>query len=289
MGEIEIQLFGWEIVATPLIFGFAAVLALGRAFQREREESALDGLLVAPLSRSALFAGKALGVLVFLFAIALVVIPLTALLFSLDLDKYGPGLFLLALAALPGVAASGTLFGAMTVRTAARDLLLAVVLFPLIAPTLLAAVAGTRELLGGASIAMIQGLLVLIVCFIAGFRPEHWSTVPLALLFMALVAIVFAGLGTAIGSTLQNMQGFQLIMNFLVMPIFFLSGALFPLNNIPTALSIATKIDPLAYGIDGLRGAFINASRFSLAACNVFFNDPPAVSTMPSNRCSVLR
>src|SRR4249920_2924101 len=120
--------------------------------------------------------------------------------------------------------------------------------------------------LGGASIAMIQGLLVLVVCFIAGFRPEHWSTVPLAILFMALIAIVFAGLGTAIGSTLQNMQGFQLIMNFLVMPIFFLSGALFPLNNIPGPLAFATRIDPLTYGIDGLRGAFIGASHFGLAA-----------------------
>src|SRR5688572_25349120 len=87
---------------------FAAVLALGRAFQREREESALDGLLVAPLSRSALFAGKALGVLVFLLIMAAVVIPLTSLLFALDLERYGPGLVLLALFALPGVAASGT-------------------------------------------------------------------------------------------------------------------------------------------------------------------------------------
>ena len=119
--------------------------------------------------------------------------------------------------------------------------------------------------LGGASIAIIQGLLVLVVCFIAGFRPDHLSTVPLALLFMVLTAIVFAGLGTAIGSTLQNMQGFQLIMNFLVMPIFFLSGALFPLNNIPTALAVATRIDPLTYGIDGLRGAFIGVSHFGLA------------------------
>lgn len=148
---------------------FAAVLALGRAFQREREESALDGLLVAPLSRSALFAGKALGVLLFLLAIALVVIPLTSLLFSLDLEKYGPGLFLLALAALPGVAASGTLFGAMTVRTAARDLMLAVVLFPLIAPTLLAAVAGTRELLGGASITELGDYFRLMLVFDAVF------------------------------------------------------------------------------------------------------------------------
>ena len=118
--------------------------------------------------------------------------------------------------------------------------------------------------LGGATIAMIQGTLVLVVCFIAGFRPEHLSTVPLAMLFMALIAIVFAGLGTAIGSTLQNMQGFQLIMNFLVMPIFFLSGALFPLNNIPTALSVVTKLDPLTYGVDGLRGAFIGVSHFSM-------------------------
>jgi ABC-2 type transport system permease protein len=118
--------------------------------------------------------------------------------------------------------------------------------------------------LGGASIAMIQGLLVLVVCLIAGFRPQQLSTLPLAVLFMALIAVVFAGLGTAIGSTLQNMQGFQLIMNFLVMPIFFLSGALFPLDNIPTALSIVTKLDPLTYGIDGLRGAFIGLSHFGM-------------------------
>ena len=118
--------------------------------------------------------------------------------------------------------------------------------------------------LGGASIAMLQGLLVLVVCLIAGFRPEHLSTLPLAVLFMSLIAVVFAGLGTAIGSTLQNMQGFQLIMNFLVMPIFFLSGALFPLNNIPAALSVVTMLDPLTYGVDGLRGAFIGLSHFGL-------------------------
>src|SRR5215212_8921920 len=85
--------------------------------------------------------------------------------------------------------------------------------------------------LGGATIAMVQGTLVLIVCMIAGFRPQSVATIPLALLFMALIAIVFAALGTAIGSTLKDMQGFQFIMNFLVMPTFFLSGALFPLTN----------------------------------------------------------
>jgi ABC-2 type transport system permease protein len=60
------------------------------------------------------------------------------------------------------------------------------------------------------------------------------------------------------------MQGFQLIMNFLIMPIFFLSGALFPLANLPTALAIATRLDPLSYGIDGLRGAFIGLAHLGV-------------------------
>jgi ABC-2 type transport system permease protein len=118
--------------------------------------------------------------------------------------------------------------------------------------------------LGGATIAMLQGTLVLIVCIIAGFRPQGFAAVPLALLFMALTAIVFAALGTAIGSTLKDMQGFQLIMNFLVMPIFFLSGALFPLTNLPMALTVATRLDPLSYGVDGLRGSLIGLSQIGL-------------------------
>jgi ABC-2 type transport system permease protein len=117
--------------------------------------------------------------------------------------------------------------------------------------------------LGGATVSMIQGLLVIVLCLIAGFRPQHLSSLPMAVLFMAFIAIVFAALGTVIGSRLQNMQGFQLIMNFLVMPIYFLSGALYPLNNLPKGLVVATRIDPLTYGIDGLRGAFIGTSHFS--------------------------
>ncbi len=119
--------------------------------------------------------------------------------------------------------------------------------------------------LGGATVAMIQGTLVFIVCLIAGFRPMNWAMVPLAFLFMMLTAIVFCGLGTAIGSRLQDMQGFQLIMNFIVMPIFFLSGALFPLKNLPTALDAATKLDPLSYGVDGLRGALIGITHYGFA------------------------
>lgn len=118
--------------------------------------------------------------------------------------------------------------------------------------------------LGGATVALVQGLLVLAVCLIAGFRPVHLSSLPLGLLFMALICVVFAALGTAIGSTLQNMQGFQLIMNFLVMPIFFLSGALFPLTDLPSVLSVVTRLDPLTYGIDGLRGAWLGVAHFGV-------------------------
>jgi ABC-2 type transport system permease protein len=118
--------------------------------------------------------------------------------------------------------------------------------------------------LGGATIAMVQGLLVLVVCLLAGFRPQSALGLLLAFVYMALIAIVFAALGTAIGSGLRDMQGFQFIMNFLVMPIFFLSGALYPLNNLPTALAAATRVDPLSYGIDGLRGALIGVSAIGL-------------------------
>ena len=119
--------------------------------------------------------------------------------------------------------------------------------------------------LGGATIAMIQGTLVMAVCLIAGFRPAGFLSLPAGFLFMAMIAVVFASLGTAIGSNLKDMQGFQLIMNFLVMPIFFLSGALFPLANLPAAMSIATRVDPLTYGIDGLRGALIGVTHYGLA------------------------
>jgi ABC-2 type transport system permease protein len=115
--------------------------------------------------------------------------------------------------------------------------------------------------LGGATVAMIQGLLVAIVCVIAGFRPVSLATVPLGLLFMALIAIVFAALGTAIGSALKDMQGFQMTMNFLVMPIFFMSGALFPLKNLPKVLGWVTSADPLAYGIDGMRTALLGLAQ----------------------------
>lgn len=148
---------------------FAAVLALSRAWQRERDDGALSGLLVSPVARSAIFAGKALGLTVFLFVIEAVVIPVTALFFGIDLAAQGPGLLLFCLMVNPGLAASGTLFGAMTVRTRARDLVLAAVMFPLLTPTLLAGVAGTRELFYGASVGEVSDYFQLIGVFDALF------------------------------------------------------------------------------------------------------------------------
>jgi ABC-2 type transport system permease protein len=118
--------------------------------------------------------------------------------------------------------------------------------------------------LGGATVAVMQGLLVSVVCVIAGFRPVHLATMPLALIFMMLIAVVFSALGVAIGSSLQDMQGFQLIMNFMVLPIFFLSGALFPLSGLPKALALATSVDPLSYGIDGMRAVLLGITHFGM-------------------------
>ena len=118
--------------------------------------------------------------------------------------------------------------------------------------------------LGGATVAIIQGTLILTICLIAGFRPQSWLAIPMAFLFVAMIAIVFAALGTAIGSVIKDMQGFQLVMNFLVLPIFFLSGALFPLKNLPTVMTVITRIDPLTYGVDGLRGVLTGLWHFNL-------------------------
>jgi len=116
--------------------------------------------------------------------------------------------------------------------------------------------------LGGATVAVIQGLLVTVICLIAGFRPVSMFSLPAAMGFMVAIALVFAALGVAIGSSLQDMQAFQLIMNFVVMPIYFLSGALFPLVGLGKILSLITKLDPLSYGIDGMRAVLLKKSAF---------------------------
>jgi ABC-2 type transport system permease protein len=118
--------------------------------------------------------------------------------------------------------------------------------------------------LGGATVAMMQGMIVVVICLVVGFRVTNYAMLPLAFVFMALVAVMFTALGTAIASVLSDFQGFQFVMNFLVMPIFFLSGALFPLNNVPKALAVVASLDPLAYGVDGLRIALVGVSHFGV-------------------------
>ena len=119
--------------------------------------------------------------------------------------------------------------------------------------------------LGGATVAIFQGTIIFVATLIAGFRPQSLLAVPVAFLIMILIAIVFAALAAAIGSTLKEMQGFQLVMNFLVMPIFFLSGALYPLRDLPVVLTVLTRLDPLTYGVDGVRGMLIGATHFGVA------------------------
>jgi ABC-2 type transport system permease protein len=96
---------------------------------------------------------------------------------------------------------------------------------------------------------------VFLVCLAAGFRPAHPLLLPLALSFMVLIAIMCTAIGTAVGSVLEDMQGFQLIMNFIVLPLFFFSSALFPVPDLPGAVRLAVRLNPLSYGVDGLRGA----------------------------------
>ena len=120
--------------------------------------------------------------------------------------------------------------------------------------------------LGGATIATFQGFIVFCISLFAGFRPYNWALVPIAIFVMALTALLFSALGTMVASLLDDMQGFQLIMNFIVMPLFFLSGALFPLQGLPKALTDIAMIDPLSYGIDAFRALLINSSNFGLGA-----------------------
>jgi ABC-2 type transport system permease protein len=117
--------------------------------------------------------------------------------------------------------------------------------------------------LGGATVGIFQGVLILLLCMITGFRPQHWFAVLSAFGFVAMISISFAALGTMIGSTIKNMQSFHIVANFMVMPMVFLSGALYPLTHLPIVLSVITRINPLSYGVDGLRGTLIGLWHFS--------------------------
>jgi heme exporter protein B len=144
---------------------FSGVLAMSRSWARERDNDVFRGLLLSPSPRAAIYLGKLLGSLAFLGVVEVVVLAEVALLFNLQLMAVlGPLLLLLGLGTI-GFAAAGNLFAAMGVRTSARDLVLAVALFPVIAPALLCGVVATRELLAGAPLHEISAWLRILVAF----------------------------------------------------------------------------------------------------------------------------
>jgi ABC-2 type transport system permease protein len=118
--------------------------------------------------------------------------------------------------------------------------------------------------LGGATISMLQGILVLIIGTLFGFRPYDWWMVPPALVVMGLMTLALTCFGAGIASMVEDFQGFQGINNFLVMPLFFLSSALYPLEGIPPLLRFLTVINPVTYMVDALRGMLANQGHFSL-------------------------
>lgn len=144
---------------------FSGVLAMGRSWSRERDNDVMRGLLLAPIPRAALFLGKTLSVLAFLLVVEALLLPLTAVLYHLDLLPRLGEIVLLLLLGTIAFSAAGTLFAAMGVRTGSRELMLSVVLFPLIAPALLGGVVATRELLGGASLSEILDWVRILLAF----------------------------------------------------------------------------------------------------------------------------
>lgn len=118
--------------------------------------------------------------------------------------------------------------------------------------------------LGGATISMLQGIFILIIATAFGFRPENWWMIAPALLLMSLMTLALTFFGAGIASMVEDFQGFQGINNFLILPLFFLSSALYPLTDIPQALKVITILNPVTYMVDALRELLANQGHFGL-------------------------
>ena len=140
--------------------------------------------------------------------------------------------------------------------------------FGFLAEMLVAPVSRLRILLGsaigGATISIIQGVMVFFISFVLGFRPHDWALVPAAFLVLVFMSIALTCFGAGIASMVEDFQGFQGINNLLVMPLFFLSGALYPLNNVPTFLRIISTCNPVTYMVDALRYLLSGQSHFGI-------------------------
>jgi len=119
------------------------------------------------------------------------------------------------------------------------------------------------QTLGGATTACIQGFLILALSLLMGLNIASVSGVLIASVFMVLIGLSFTAFGIAIASKMEDMQGFQLIMNFVIFPIFGLSGALFPIDSLPSWLRSLTLLDPLTYGVEGIRYGLAGTSQLN--------------------------
>ena len=108
--------------------------------------------------------------------------------------------------------------------------------------------------LGGAFTSMFQGIVVLTLsALIMGYSLGHPGVIPLFIIIMLMVAMLFSLLGTIIASRVDDFEAFPTVMNFLIMPMFFLSGAIFPIANLPPSVIAVTQINPMTYGVNLLR------------------------------------
>jgi heme exporter protein B len=148
-----------------ITFAFGAVIALNRAFYVERENAALDGILLAPVPRSALYVGKLLANLAFVGVVEAVALPLFVLFFNVSLGHALPGVLGVTALATIGFVAVGTIFSAMVVRTRFAELMLPVLLLPFMVPPLIGAVQVTARLLAGRPLSEMEGWLRLLTAF----------------------------------------------------------------------------------------------------------------------------
>lgn len=138
--------------------------------------------------------------------------------------------------------------------------------FGFLSELLVAPVSRTKILLGsalgGATVSVLQGILVFGISMLLGFQPHDWLLVLPALLILIVMCLALACFGAGIASAVDDFQGFQGINNLLVMPLFFLSSALYPLNSVPTALRIVSTYNPVSYMVDALRYLLANQTHF---------------------------
>lgn len=141
--------------------------------------------------------------------------------------------------------------------------------FGFLKETLVAPVSRTLVMLGGAlggaTIGVIQGIILFIAALIFGFHPYSWPALFITLIFMIMLALAIVSFSSAIGAVVNDMPSFAAVTNFLVVPLFFLSGSMYPLNNIPGVMKIIAAINPLSYAVDAMRATLINQSHFGLA------------------------